>query len=662
MKKNKTDLAIFNMHTFSKSNKKYPLNPSFDLFDEFPKDFKLYRYEYPKYPKLAHSFSACNKLFKREIFSNDIRFPEAQHSEDALLMMQIIASVKSITFVKDAYYMYRQRESMSDTSITDAMFQNKEHFFEHLEIAEGLKDLAIKYPELEYMFLWVSLRIMGTPIRIFFSNNILDKEDSENFYLSIKNLFSNREVNLAHDQKISHQVIKYILLLLNSNTLKEAQYQTKSLEITISRKILKYVYRIMTPYKHTFYKIYNKLNLDKLGYHMNNKVIEIKQRVKKNKYPDNIILISERPTDARDNAYWFFKYLRETYPNLNVYYVIKKEVPDYPKVESLGNTVIYDSIAHEDLFILSEILICTHTRGTIEPSFFHKTKAKKYYPEYYNKKYFFIQHGINLSGIIQAFSTHNYINANFSKIITGAKPEYQYLESNLGYDKNVVRYTGLARYDSIMDRKTEWGTKNKILFMPTWRSNICSPTYLNKKKFGDDIFLKSEYYSRILELINYNELQNILYNNEMELYFIPHPEVKQYLKYITTTCENIKIIDPDTIDIQTELIEAKLLITDYSSVFFDFAYMRKPILFYQYDYKEFLSDHYQKGYFDFHDHYFGDVISDIEELILNIKQIIKQDFKFPQQAEKTHKIFFTHYDQKNCERHYKELKNLLKTK
>ena len=41
------------------------------------------------------------------------------------------------------------------------------------------------------------------------------------------------------------------------------------------------------------------------------------------KYKD-IWLISERGTEAKDNGYWMFKYIRENHPEINVYYLIDK--------------------------------------------------------------------------------------------------------------------------------------------------------------------------------------------------------------------------------------------------------------------------------------------------------------------------------------------------
>ena len=46
----------------------------------------------------------------------------------------------------------------------------------------------------------------------------------------------------------------------------------------------------------------------------------------------HIWIVSEMEHTARDNGYWFFKYMRETYPERPVYYPIQFTSPDYPKV------------------------------------------------------------------------------------------------------------------------------------------------------------------------------------------------------------------------------------------------------------------------------------------------------------------------------------------
>ena len=50
------------------------------------------------------------------------------------------------------------------------------------------------------------------------------------------------------------------------------------------------------------------------------------------------------------------------------------------------------------------------------------------------------------------------------------------------------------------------------------------------------------------------------------------------------------------------------MITDYSSVAFEMAYLKKAVLYYQFDEEEFFSGkHWQKGYFDYRKDGFGAV-------------------------------------------------------
>ena len=52
-----------------------------------------------------------------------------------------------------------------------------------------------------------------------------------------------------------------------------------------------------------------------------------------------IWLVGERGTDARDNGYWFYRYLRTQHPELRTYYVITADSPDAAKIAALGGAV-----------------------------------------------------------------------------------------------------------------------------------------------------------------------------------------------------------------------------------------------------------------------------------------------------------------------------------
>ena len=46
----------------------------------------------------------------------------------------------------------------------------------------------------------------------------------------------------------------------------------------------------------------------------------------------NLWLVAERGTDARDNGYWFYRYLQEKHPEVNACYVIDPRSPDYDSI------------------------------------------------------------------------------------------------------------------------------------------------------------------------------------------------------------------------------------------------------------------------------------------------------------------------------------------
>ena len=79
-------------------------------------------------------------------------------------------------------------------------------------------------------------------------------------------------------------------------------------------------------------------------------------------YKKDIWLICEKITEARDNGYHFFKYVKENHPEVNAYYVIAKGSPDSEKVNHYGNIVaanpsgiIYIAWLQKSAFALSHM-------------------------------------------------------------------------------------------------------------------------------------------------------------------------------------------------------------------------------------------------------------------------------------------------------------------
>ena len=349
------------------------------------------------------------------------------------------------------------------------------------------------------------------------------------------------------------------------------------------------------------------------------------------KYRD-VWIVSERGKDARDNGYHFYKYVRETRPDIKAYYIIDKKSPDYPKVEKLGNVVAYGSFKHHLLFSVSTHKISTHVFG-YSPDILCYNRFQKL--GLIRGRLVLLQHGIIVNDIKWMF----YPNTRLDLFVCGAKPEYEAVKERYGYPSGVVRYLGLCRYDALLKPHEE---KSRILLMPTWRIDICGGSSEN--------FRKSEYHNVFQSLINNPRLLKFLESNNTELVFYPHYEAQKFLDTFSSSSDKVVLASFEEYDVQELLLSSRLLITDFSSVFFDFAYMGKPIVFYQFDEEDYRRQNYQKGYFDYRKDGFGSVLGDEEAVVDRIIEIAENNFDVDEEYAKRVNGFFEMRDAENCKR------------
>jgi CDP-glycerol glycerophosphotransferase (TagB/SpsB family) len=151
---------------------------------------------------------------------------------------------------------------------------------------------------------------------------------------------------------------------------------------------------------------------------------------------------------------------------------------------------------------------------------------------------------------------------------------------------------------------------------------------------------------------------SILEEHDLRLIFYPHIELQKELDKFRSPSERIILASWKDYDVQDLLMRCSLLITDYSSVFFDAGYMEKPVIYYQFDMEDFRKYHYQEGYFSAEKHGFGPVASTEEALINAIYECAGNDFRMEEKYRDRLKAFFPVRDGKNCERVYEAVSRL----
>lgn len=361
---------------------------------------------------------------------------------------------------------------------------------------------------------------------------------------------------------------------------------------------------------------------------------------KKNNYRD-LWIIAERGVDARDNGYYLFKYITKSHPEINIAYVISKDSPDRERVLQLGRVINYGSFEHFVSLVLAKVKISTHIMG-FTPYIDFFVRADKL--GLVRGKKIFLQHGIIKDNLKYLYSD----NVNIDLFICSAKPEYEYVRDNFGYSDGVVKMLGLCRYDDLYKIEKSSG---KILLMPTWRYNLTGA--------GEKEFCESGYYKAYERLLCNKKLNEILNEYNYELLFYPHMEMQKFISCFSGG-DRVKVVSFRYCTVQSLLINSDVLITDFSSVFFDYAYMEKPMIFYQFDKAEFRNHHYSEGYFDYERDAFGKVVYDEDALLVELSRILARGTRADEEYIGRIHNFFTLKDRNNSERNFLAIEEILR--
>ena len=268
---------------------------------------------------------------------------------------------------------------------------------------------------------------------------------------------------------------------------------------------------------------------------------------------------------------------------------------------------------------------------------------------WYNAHNIFLQHGV----IINDLRWLSADRSRFDMFVTSAVPETKYIKKDLDIRKGlVVQLCGLPRFDNLHNRNVK---RNRIVIMPTWRYwfNLKS-----KEQAGlDSDFLHSSLLKSWKALLESHKLAELIDEYKLEVIFYPHRNLQYHLpdmkKMIST---KVTIASWKDYDIQELLKSSEMMITDYSSVFFDMVYMKKPVIFYQFDLEEFRKGQYEQGYFDYNENPFGKSCRNPDEVLSLLEGFIKSGYKYSKEYLTAHKRYFLYYDSSNSERVYKAVK------
>lgn len=367
------------------------------------------------------------------------------------------------------------------------------------------------------------------------------------------------------------------------------------------------------------------------------------------RYRDAWILI-DRDSSAQDNAEAFYRYLRDHQPLVNAWFALSKDSPDWPRLQRDGFRLLeFGSINYALALRNASYLISSQADNYVVRPPRGLSGPRRW-------KFVFLQHGVihnDLSRWLNGLPIRIMITtteAEHRSIVADGSP---YLLS----DKEVAR-TGLPRYDRLlaMSRQVRANRRRSILIAPTWRQHLLAAQGAGHRRDLAVDLASSTFIQAWRDLLSNADLRRLGQRESLELVFLAHPHLQHHVTADMLPPQT-RLVTAGNADLQEVISQARLLITDYSSLAFDIAYLGIPVVYYQFDAAEFFSGNHtvSAGEFSYVRDGFGPVVTDCSAVVSAAAELLSQSSPRLDQYRRRMERTFTFRDGRCCERVYEAI-------
>ncbi len=356
---------------------------------------------------------------------------------------------------------------------------------------------------------------------------------------------------------------------------------------------------------------------------------------------------------AGDSSEYIYKYaIAQNNPNIKHYYLVDKKCSDYKRLKAEGyKPLVRGTFKHRMIFLLADMVVISNSTVFAYNDYTLTTSA--YIRDIVKFKVSCVQHGMSVQKIAVA---QNRLRDNISLYFCASPYEIKNLSRPIyGYEGyNALKLTGVPRYDGLVNCD-----KKQILITPTWRMQAAVPVTKNESVARDynPLFKETDYYRIYNSLINDERLIGAAKKYGYRIVYVLHPIVSPQVDDFDKN-DYVDIV-PAIGDMSYEKVfcESSLMVTDFSGVQFDFAYMRKPLV---YLHHRDIPQHYEEGTFIYDTMAFGEICHDNDELIDVLCEYMAGGCVMKEKYVKRADDFFAFSDHDNCKRIYKEMTQYMK--
>ena len=352
---------------------------------------------------------------------------------------------------------------------------------------------------------------------------------------------------------------------------------------------------------------------------------------------------------AGDNGEYALRYASTVDDGIEKVFYIEKSSKDGERLIKEGYKVIEPGSEEGVLYALfAEVIFMTH----IPP--FHKLGFKKenlvYFRDLLKPKIIRMYHGYPIT----RSSSYAQMGSNSTAVVVASNYERElYTNEDNCFREDQIIASGNPRYDDLID-----DSRNQILIAPTWRPALVGKTSPNGKTEYNPKFKDSSFYMLYNQVLTNKKLLETARRRGYKIKLFFHPKFEAQTVDFETT-DVVEALSPtEDMDYVTIMKQSNLMVTDYSSVQYDFAYMRKPVVYYH----DPVLPYWRITNFDYEKIGFGDICTSACELAEVLCSYIENDCKVKEEYKNRYESFFVQSDRHSGKRLYEAVKKLTEVK
>ncbi|HET7026997.1 MAG TPA: CDP-glycerol glycerophosphotransferase family protein [Candidatus Limnocylindrales bacterium] len=332
-------------------------------------------------------------------------------------------------------------------------------------------------------------------------------------------------------------------------------------------------------------------------------------------------VLMDRIHDADDNAERLFEYLTAERPDINAWFVVEAGTPAWERLRAAGVTrlVAHGSFRWKLLMLNCSWLLSSHADLAIaRPPQITRIVGTPTW------RFGFLQHGVIKDDLSLWL---NQRDIDLFVVSTEAELESIVADgTNYVYTRKETRNTGLPRFDRLLAKGREVRPQDRdlVIVAPTWRNWLARPLDRgSQRREVDELFWTSDYVRNWEAVLRSPRIAEAAERRGWRLGFMPHPNLQPVLGAMALP-PNVEPLTFAGNDVQGLYARCALLVTDYSSVAFNTAYLDRPVVYFQFDLDRMMGGEHvgRQGYYDYERDGFGPVATEVEAAVDAIVEAI----------------------------------------